>query len=192
MSDNQKIQYTYINKCKQDTIMYAYILAALAVGLLAVAKLFPALVAPEARNMLTAIYIVASGIVALVLILPFMKLKKSRGWFITQGAAELGRDSVTFTPGATIAYKDIFRILCDNTADFGRPTQRLRIAHSTTVFQLVLEQHRADDETTPFVQIARALGEKCTHLENADYNSDIEYKMPKPAPAEDEIIYRKR
>lgn len=189
---SNKINYTYVNKKKQDVIMYAYILAALAIALIAVAKLFPALVAPEARNMLTAIYIVGSALLALVLILPFMKLKKKNNWFLQQGTAELGSDSIAFTPGATIAYKDIYRILCDNTADFGRPTQRLRIAYGTTAFQLTLEQHRADEDETPFVQIARALGEKCSHLVSADYNSDIEYVMPKPEPAEDEIIYRKR
>ena len=118
--------------------------------------------------------------------------RKKYNWFVAEGEATLSADSVTFTPGATIAYKDIFRILCDNTADFGRPTQRLRVAYGTTALQLTAEQHRAEDEMTPFVQIARALGEKCSHLENADYNSDIEYKMPAPKPAEDEIIYRKR
>ena len=191
MSDN-KIQYTYVNKRKQDIVMYTYIIAALIIALAAVAMLFPALVAPEARNMLTAIYIVGSALLALVLILPFMKLKKKHNWFIAQGTAELGSEAITFTPGARIAYKDIFRILCDNTADFGRPTQRLRIAYGTTAFQLTLEQHRADEETTPFVQIARALGEKCSHLVSADYNSDIEFVMPKPKADEDEIIYRKR
>lgn len=191
MSDN-KIQYTYVNKRKQDIVMYTYIIAALIIALAAVAMLFPALVAPEARNMLTAIYIVGSALLALVLILPFMKLKKKHNWFIAQGTAELGSEAITFTPGVRIAYKDIFRILCDNTADFGRPTQRLRIAYGTTAFQLTLEQHRADEETTPFVQIARALGEKCSHLVSADYNSDIEFVMPKPKADEDEIIYRKR
>lgn len=189
---SNKIRYTYVNKKKQDVVMYTYILAALIIALAAVAKLFPQLVAPEARNMLTAIYIVGSGLLALVLILPFMTLKKRNNWFVNEGVAELGADAITFHPGITIAYKDIFRILCDNTADFGRPTQRLRVAYKTTAFQLSVEQHRSDDEETPFVQIARALGEKCTHLENADYNTDIEYKMPKPQPEEDEIIYRKR
>lgn len=189
---NNKITYTYVNKRKQDIVMYTYIIAALVIALAVVAKLFPALVAPEARNMLTAIYIVGSALLALVLILPFMNLKKKHNWFINQGTAELGHEAITFTPGVRIAYKDIYRILCDNTADFGRPTQRLRIAYNTTAFQLILEQHRSDEEATPFVQIARALGEKCSHLVSADYNSDIEFVMPKPEPAEDEIIYRKR
>ena len=189
---SQKIKYTYVNKKKQDIIMYTYIIAALAIALAAIAWLFPALVAPEARGLMTAAYIVISGLLALVLILPMMRLKKKYNWFVAEGEATLSADSVTFTPGATIAYNDIFRILCDNTADFGRPTQRLRVAYGTTALQLTVEQHRAEDEMTPFVQIARALGEKCSHLENADYNSDIEYKMPAPKPAEDEIIYRKR
>lgn len=189
---SQKIQYTYVNKKKQDIIMYAYILIALVIALAAIAALFPALVGPEARGMLTAIYIVASGLLALALILPFMHLKKKHNWFVAAGEATLSKDSITFNPGMTIAYADIFRILCDNTADFGRPTQRLRVAYKTTAFQLTVEQHRAEDEQTPFVQIARALGEKCSHLENADYNSDIEYKMPAPKQDEDEIIYRKR
>ena len=189
-----KIQYTYADKRRQDIITYAYILTAIIIGLAAMALLFPQLVAPEAGSMFTAIYIIAASLIALVLVFPFMKLKKSRGWFIRTGEAVIGSDSVTFTPGATIAYKDIFRILCDDTSDFGRPTQRLRIAYATKVFQLTLEQHRGENDAVPFVQIARALGEKCSHLENADYKTDIEYRMPKPKPADDEeeIIYRKR
>lgn len=189
---SRNIKYTYVNKKKQDIVMYAYIIAALVIALAVVAKLFPALVAPEARNLLTAVYIVVSGLLALLLILPFMKLKKKHNWFVAEGEAVLSDDCVTFNPGVTIAYADIFRILCDNTADFGRPTQRLRVAYKTTAFQLTVEQHRGEEEQTPFVEIARALGEKCSHLENADYKSDIEYKMPAPKPAEDEIIYRKR
>ena len=191
---SNKIRYTYVNKRKQDVITYVYILAALLISLAAMAKFFPQLVASDAGGMMTAIYIVASGIITLILVLPFMQLKKKFNWFIAEGEATLGENSITFTPGVTIAYKDIFRILCDNTADFGRPTQRLRVAYATTAFQLIVEQHRAEEEHTPFVQIARALGEKCTHLENADYKSDIEYRMPKPkaVEGEDEIIYRKR
>lgn len=192
MSD--KIRYTYVNKRKQDVITYAYILAALIISLAAMARFFPQLVASDAGGMMTAIYIVASGIITLLLVLPFMKLKKKYNWFVAEGEATLGEKSITFNPGVTIAYKDIFRILCDNTADFGRPTQRLRVAFATTAFQLIVEQHRADDEETPFVQIARALGAKCAHLESTDYKSDIEYRMPKPKPTEgeEEIIYRKR
>ena len=143
-----KIQYTYADKRRQDIITYAYILTAIIIGLAAMALLFPQLVVPEAGSMFTAIYIIAASLIALVLVFPFMKLKKSRGWFIRTGEAVIGSDSVTFTPGATIAYKDIFRILCDDTSDFGRPTQRLRIAYAmgdanATLIKLQAQQAEA-------------------------------------------------
>ena len=93
-----KIQYTYVNKRKQDLVMYTYILAAILISLAAMAALFPALVAPDAGGMLSAIYIVASGLISLVIIFPFMKLKKKYNWFIAQGEATLGNDSITLPP----------------------------------------------------------------------------------------------
>lgn len=187
-----KIQYEYLNKKKQDIVMYSSILVALAVSLFAIAKLFPALVAAEARNLYTIAYIVLSSVLALLLLTPLMKLKKRNRWFFVKGEAELGADSITFTPGVTIAYADIYRIVCDNTADFGRPCQKLRISYGTTAFQLWQDQHRAEDEITPFVEIARALGEKCPQLISDDYNTDIVYRQPDPEPDPDEIIYRKQ
>lgn len=187
-----KIQYEYLNRKKQDIVMYSSILIALVISLFVVAKLFPALVAAEARNLYTIAYIILSSLLALLLLTPVMKLKKSRRWFFVQGEAELGAETITFKPGVSIAYKDIYRIVCDNTADFGRPCQKLRVSYGTTAFQLWQEQHRAEDEITPFVEIARALGEKCPHLINDGYNTDIVYRQPDPEPDPDEIIYRKQ
>ena len=186
------IQYEYLNKKKQTIVMYASVLIALAISLFVIAKLFPALVAAEARDLHTIAYIVLSSLLTLLLLTPMMRLKKSRRWFFAQGVAQFGSDSVTFVPGVSIAYQDIYRIVCDNTADFGRPCQKLRVAYGTTTFQLWQEQHRADDEITPFVEIAHALGQRCPHLISEDSGADVIYRQPDPEPDPEEIIYRKR
>lgn len=183
MSDSPRYTYTYLNKRAHDAALYGYAFVALAASILALYRFFPAMLSEDAGAMTTAIFVVLVSLCTLLLVWPVLTLKKKRGWFIRKGSATLSADGVTFSPGATIAFADIFRVSCKTVADFGNRYEVLRIGYGTKSFSIFGCETPGSGEETDLTRLAHAIGRRCEQLESAGEDGEILYR--RPAPPED-------
>ncbi len=183
MSTPRSFSYTYLDKRAHDLALYGYAFAALALSILALHRLFPAILAETAGAMMTAVFVVLVSVCALILIWPMLAWKKKRRWFIHEGVATVTAEGVAFAPGASIAFADVFRIRCGNASDFGNRYEVLRIGYGTKRFRICGDRPRADGEETALTRLARAIGDACPQLTLEEDDGDILYR--RPAPPED-------
>lgn len=192
MSDTPRFTYTYLNKRAHDAALYGYTFVALAASILALYRFFPAMLSEDAGAMTTAIFVVLASLCTLLLVWPVLMLKKRRGWFIRKGSATLGADGVTFAPGETIAFADIFRVSCRRVADFGNRYEVLRVGHGTKTLSIFGCEAPENGEETDLMRLAHAIGRCCDQLEPAGEDGDVLYRRPAPPEDPNAIHFRNR